>query len=103
MRVFDLGKMKSFPYDQRERNVFYQADEFKARIIELPPGGMMPACEMASYVIFVVLDGKASVTVDSTTVELSEKQCLITGPATLSMRTDKGVRLTGIQIVRTQA
>lgn len=100
MKVFDLGKVKAFPYDQREKNVFYQADEFKARIIELPPGGEMPTCEMASHVIFVVLYGEARVTVDSATVELNEKHCLITGPATLSMRTDKGARLMGIQIVK---
>jgi len=98
MRVFDLNEMASFPYDQREKNVFYQGREFKTRIIELPPDGQMPICEMASHVIFFVLEGEATVTVNSETVTLKEKQCLITKPATLSMKTKGGVRILGVQI-----
>lgn len=101
MKVFDLNEMKAFPYEQRDKNVFYQAQEFKARIVELPPGGGMPTCEMASHVIFYVLNGQVRVTVNSEIAELKEKQCFITEPATLSMRTENGVRLMGIQIVKT--
>ena len=101
MKVFDLNKMAAFPYEQRDKDVFYQTKEFKTRVIELPPGGHMPVCEMASHVIFYVLNGVVKVTVNSETAELREKQCLITEPATLSMRTEKGVRLMGIQIVNT--
>ena len=100
MNVFDLKKIAAFPYEQREKNVFYQAKEFKTRIIELPPGGEMPICEMASHVIFYILNGEARVTVNSETVGLKEKQCLITEPATLSMTTEKGVKLMGIQIIK---
>jgi mannose-6-phosphate isomerase-like protein (cupin superfamily) len=49
----------------------------------------------------MVLGGEARVTVNSETVEIKEKQCLITEPATLSMITENGVRLMGIQIVNT--
>ena len=98
MKIFDLNKITAFPYEQRDKNVFYQAKEFKTRIIALPPGGQMPTCEMESHVIFFVLDGEASVTVNSETVELKEKQCLITEPATLSMKTIGGVRILGVQI-----
>ena len=101
MKVFDLDKMSALPYEQREKNVFYQAKEFKTRIVELPPGGEMPICEMASHVIFYVLNGEARVTVNSETIDLKEKQCLITEPATLSMKTETGVRLMGIQITKT--
>lgn len=100
MKVFDLSEMKAFPYEQREKNVFYQTKEFKTRIIELPPGGEMPTCEMASHVIFYVLRGEAKVTVNSETVDLKEKQCLITEPATLSMTTEKGASLMGIQVIK---
>ncbi|MBC8477680.1 MAG: hypothetical protein H8D49_04980 [Dehalococcoidia bacterium] len=100
MKVFNLKEMKAFPYEQRERNVFYQTDEFKTRIIELPPGGKMPTCEMASHVIFYVLDGKVEVTVNSETVVLNEKHCLITEPATISMITESGARLLGIQVIK---
>ena len=98
MIVFNLKERAAFPYEQREKNVFYQTDEFKARIIELPLGGQMPTCEMASHVIFYVLSGEAIVTVNSEMVELKEKQCLITEPATLSMKTTGGVRILGVQI-----
>ena len=46
MKVFDINKLTSHPYEERDKNVFYQAQEFKTRIIELPPGGQMPVCEM---------------------------------------------------------
>jgi mannose-6-phosphate isomerase-like protein (cupin superfamily) len=101
MKVFDLNEIAALRYEQRDKNVFYQTKEFKTRIIELPPGGQMPTCEMASHVIFYVLGGEARVTVNSKTVEIKEKQCLITEPATLSMITENGVRLMGIQIVNT--
>ncbi len=49
--VYDLKTMVVHPYQEREKNVFYQAKEFKVRIIQLPPGGAMPPCEMKSHVI----------------------------------------------------
>ena len=98
MKVFDLNKLTSHPYEERDKNVFYQAKEFKTRIIELPPGGQMPVCEMESHVIFFVLNGEVKVTVNSESAELKEKQCLITEPATLSMKTTGGVRILGVQI-----
>jgi len=100
MKVFDLAEMTAHPYEEREKNVFYQAREFKTRIIELPPGGQMPTCEMPSYVIFCILDGKVKVTVNSESAALKEKQCLIMEPATVSMKTKGGARLIGIQIAK---
>jgi len=99
VKVFDLNSMAALPYEQREKNVFYQTKEFKTRIIELPPGGHMPVCEMVSHVIFYVLNGEVKVTVNSETIALKEKQCLITEPATISMKTESGVKLMGIQVV----
>ena len=32
MPLFDLKTMKSYPYEERDKNVFYKAKEFKARI-----------------------------------------------------------------------
>ena len=98
MKVFDFTEMTAHSYEEREKNVFFQAKEFKTRIIDLPPGGQMPTCEMSSHVIFYALDGKVKVTVNSESVALKEKQCLITEPATVSMETEDGARLLGIQI-----
>lgn len=100
MQIFDLKEMKSFPYEERDKNVFYKAEDFKIRIIELPSGGKIPSCEMASYVIFNVIDGSVEVQVDQENVSIKEGQCLITAPATISMKTEEGVRIMGIQIGR---
>jgi len=101
MQTFNLETMKSHPYEERDKNVFYKAKEFKARIIELPPGGEMPTCEMLSYVIFYVIKGTAEAKVNQEKIILKEGQCLITEPATLSMKTQNGVKIMGIQIMKT--
>ncbi len=98
MKVYDLKTMQSYPYEERDKNVFYKAKEFKARIIELPPRGEMPTCEMESYVIFFVVNGAAEVSVNEETANLETGQCLITEPATLSMKTKDGVKIMGVQI-----
>lgn len=100
MQVFDLKAMVSNPYEERDKNIFYKAKEFKARIIELPPGGEMPTCEMISYVIFYVIEGEAEVNVNQEKTNIKEGQCLITNPATLSMRTKDGVKIMGIQVMK---
>ena len=103
MKVFDLNEMAALPYEQREKNVFYQTKEFKTRIIELPPGGQIPTCEMASYVIFYVLDGEVKVTVNTELVILKKNQCLIAEPSTFSMQTENGVKIMGIQIAKKES
>jgi quercetin dioxygenase-like cupin family protein len=100
MQVFDLKTIDSYPYEERDKNVFYKSEKFKARIIELPAGGEMPTCEMASYVIFYVMDGLAEVMVNQEKIIISEGPCLISEPATLSMKTNKGVKIMGIQVVK---
>lgn len=100
MKVYDLKAMQSYPYEERDKNVFYKAKEFKARIIELPSGGEMPTCEMKSFVIFYVVSGAAEVSVNEETANLETGQCLITEPAMLSMKTNDGVKIMGIQIGR---
>jgi quercetin dioxygenase-like cupin family protein len=98
MKIFDLKTMTAFPYTERGKNVLYKADEFKARIIQLPPGGEMPTCEMASHVVFFVVKGSAEVNVDGEVAKISDGQLLVTPPATLSMKTTGGVKIAAIQI-----
>ena len=69
-------------------------------MIELPPGGEIPECEMLSYVIFYVIDGATEVKVGQKSEKIEEGQCLITEPAVLSMKTGKGVKILGIQVVQ---
>ena len=100
---FDILSMKAYGYDQRERNVFYASPEFKMRVISLGPGESMPKCDMASYVIFVGIEGEAEVDVGMDRVAISRGQCLVCEPATLSMRTNAGARLLGIQVAKGNA
>lgn len=100
MQVFDLKTMASHPYEQRDKNVFYETREFKARITELAPGGEIPRCEMTSYIIFYVMEGSAELKVDGEKTAIREGECFITEPATLSMKTENGVRILGIQIAK---
>lgn len=99
MQVFDLKNRHAFPYEERQKNVFFQAENFKVRLIELPAGGTMPPCEMTSYVLFYVIEGKALVKVNQQSQMLSANQLLITEPAELTMQTEDGVKILGIQIV----
>ena len=98
MKLFDLMNLDSFPYEVRGKNVFYQADEFKARVIELQAGQTIPDCQMASHVIFYVVKGQVTITCNGGQHSLTEYQTLITEPAQLSMHSENGARLMGIQI-----
>ena len=100
---FDIVSMKAYGYDQREKNVFHVTPEFKMRVISLGPGESMPKCDMASYVIFVGIEGEAEVDVGTDRVVISRGQCLVSEPATLSMRTNAGARLLGIQVAKGNA
>jgi len=100
MQLFDLKNMPSYPYAERQKNIFFQQDEFKARLIDLKPGGAMPSCEMESSVLFYVISGSAQVTVNNESAELVAGKCLISEPATLSMKSESGVRMMGIQITK---
>lgn len=98
MEVFDFNEMRSFPYEEREKNVFYKSPQFKMRIIELLAGGEMPECKMESSVIFYVTNGSAEITVNGEAKTVVSGQALVTEPAVLSMRTSGGAKIMGIQV-----
>ena len=100
MQIFNLDSIKTFPYEERDKNVFFKSKEFKTRIISLLPGEKIPECEMASYVIFIVLEGEVNVKVNKGKANLVKNQCLITEPSLISMQSIKGARILGIQIVK---
>ena len=103
MNLFNIAVMKTYEYDQREKNVFYETRDFKMRVIDLAPGESIPQCDMASYVIFVGIEGEAEVVVGAEQTCVSRGQCLVTEPSTLTMRTNVGARLLGIQIAKRNA
>jgi len=98
LEVFDFNKIQAYSYAKREKNVLYLEDNFKVRIIQLPPNGEMPECKMTSSVVFFIIEGCAKVTVDKEHKSITKGQCLITKPATLSILTQSGVKIMAIQI-----
>ena len=98
MAVFDLQHLETHGYEDRGKNVFYENELFKTRIIELEPGGGMPDCRMECFVIFYVVGGEVIVRKNNEPTTLKEDQVFITEPALLSMHTETGARLMGVQI-----
>ena len=100
MHVFDLDSIDVFPYEERDKNIFFKTGGFKTRIIKLSPGEGIPECEMASYVIFIILEGKVKIMVNKDKATLSKNQCLIMEPSVVSTKSKNGVKIIGIQIVK---
>ena len=101
--VFDVNGMPFFPYEERDKNVFFSGDGFKTRIIVLPAGGSMPECPMRTAVMFYVISGEVEVTVDGEVRHLGVGHCLIGEPGRYSMQTSVGARILGVQIGDGQA
>lgn len=98
MKIFNTKTLQAFPFSERHKNVFYQVDEFKMRIIELENGQQLPDCQMESYVVFSLVSGEMEVTVDNQKSLLKEGELLVSEPAKFSMQALKASRLVGIQI-----
>jgi mannose-6-phosphate isomerase-like protein (cupin superfamily) len=62
----------------------------------------MPKCEMDSYVKFYVLEGEGIVKVNDKSKEIKSGQCMITEPAELSLTSENGIKIMGIQINKTE-
>jgi quercetin dioxygenase-like cupin family protein len=98
MEIHDLLTFKAEGYDNRGVNVFYQNDLFKTRIIVLEAGGKIPECRMESYVMFYAVRGEVLLRKNEETSPLKEGQVFISEPAMISMETQAGARLMGVQI-----
>jgi hypothetical protein len=98
MEIFDLMDLIAQGYENRQVNVFYQNDFFKARVIVLEAGGKIPECQMDTYVMFYVVKGEVLIRKNDETSVLKENQVFITEPALLSMESKTGARLMGVQI-----
>jgi quercetin dioxygenase-like cupin family protein len=99
MEVFDLNDSNVYPFEEREKNVLFQSGTFKVRVIRLEAGEEIPPCTMAMNVIFCVLQGKGIITVNDKPNEVKPHFLIITPSATISMKSDEGMRVLGIQIV----
>jgi quercetin dioxygenase-like cupin family protein len=98
MKIFDLMNIEAECYENRNVNVFYKNDLFKTRVIVLGKGQKIPKCQMDSFVMFYVVKGEVLLRKNDEESILKENQVFITEPAMVSMETDVGARLMGIQI-----
>jgi len=98
MEIFDLMDMNAGSYENRNVNVFFQNELFKARVIALEEGGKIPECQMDSFVMFYVIKGEVILRKNSEFSFLRENQVFITEPALVSMESPNGARLMGVQI-----
>ncbi|KUO71835.1 MAG: hypothetical protein APF77_06915 [Clostridia bacterium BRH_c25] len=98
MKIYDLMNLDAEGYESRNVNVFFQNDLFKVRVIVLEAGQKIPKCQMDSFVMFYVVKGEVLLSKNDEISVLKENQAFITEPALLSMETDLGARLMGIQV-----
>lgn len=98
MEILDFTKISGFPIGEKHKNELYKTADFKIRVIDLPENGSIPECDMATHVVFVVMDGQVDITVNGKEYRLIEKQSLASEPAAFSMKTNIGAKLMGIQI-----
>ena len=99
MEIFDLNDSDIYPFEEREKNVLFQSGTFKVRLIRLEAGGEIPPCTMAMDVIFCILQGKGLITVNEQSNQVKPHSLIVAPPVTISMKSDEGMRLLGIQIV----
>ena len=98
MPIFDLNKIKAFPYKDRDKNVFFKSEDFKVRIISLDKNEEIPTCDMKDSVIFYVIEGDGKIEVNSKKDNIFAGSCIITEPARISLKTKNGIKILGIQI-----
>ena len=99
MEILDLNDLSVYPFEERDKNVLFQSGTTKVRLIQLDAGGEIPPCAMAMNVIFCVLHGKGIITVNEKANEVRLHSLIVAPPATISMMSDEGMRVLGIQIV----
>jgi quercetin dioxygenase-like cupin family protein len=98
LEIFDLNDIFVHPLEERDRNVLFQTETFKVRLIQVDPGGEIPPCTMATNVLFCVLQGEGIITVNDQSNQVKSHSLIIAPPTTISMKSDEGMKLLGIQI-----
>lgn len=101
--IFDFNKITGSPYEERQKNVLCKTGDFKIRVVDIPENGTMPECDMETHVVFVVMQGQVDITVNGQIHSLNEKQSLTSEPAVFSMFSQKGAKLMGIQIKKSES
>jgi len=98
MNIIDIKELSVAGYEKRALNVFFENAFGKARSIVLEPNGSIPSCKMEWHVLFSVVEGEVVIQSDGASFPLHEGQVFSSEPTTLSMTSEKGARLLGVQI-----
>jgi quercetin dioxygenase-like cupin family protein len=98
MEIFDLNEINVYSFEERDKNVLFQSNIFKVRLIQLDAGGEIPPCKMATNVIFCVLQGKGLITINEQSNQVKPHSLIVAPPATISMKSEQGMKLLGVQI-----
>jgi len=98
MEIFDLNEINVYSFEERDKNVLFQSNMFKVRLIQLDAGGEIPPCKMATNVIFCVLQGKGLITINEQSNQVKPHSLIVAPPATISMKSEQGMKLLGVQI-----
>jgi hypothetical protein len=99
MEIFNLDNIRIYPLEERDKNVLFQSETFKVRLIQIGSGGEISPCAMATNVLFCVLQGEGVITVSESSNQVKSHSLIIRSLATVSMKSDEGMRVLGIQIV----
>ncbi len=65
MKHFSLMQMVKFSHDRHTKHLFFETERVKAQVMGLEAGQQIPPCRMDHDVIFVVMEGKGKIVVDS--------------------------------------
>ena len=102
MELFDLINIHVDCKDNKGVKVFYQNELFKSRIIILESNGIIPTCQMETFVMFLVIKGQITLHKNNEMTIVKENQLFISEPSYLSMESETGARILGIQIMQKQ-
>ena len=78
MKKFNLQQMLStMEKKPLSKEVFCSVDHLKAQIMHLEAGNSIPPCKMENDVLFYILSGEGTITVDNETNMITSGDCVV--------------------------
>jgi mannose-6-phosphate isomerase-like protein (cupin superfamily) len=78
METFNIKKiLDSLERKPLNKEVFYTTNNLKAQVMRLETGTSIPPCKMDNDVLFFILKGEGTITVDDETLVLGTGDCIV--------------------------
>lgn len=78
MKIFNLQQILSIMEKKPlNKEVFCTTDHLKAQVTYLEAGNSMPPCKMENDVLFYILSGEGTITVDNETNQIGSGDCVV--------------------------